>query len=124
MFARLCAVVGLPELAADPRFATNTERVSHADELAAALEGVLRAEPAAHWLTRLREAKVPAGPINEIDEAFALAEELGMEPTETVDGVPLVRPPLRIDGERPPIRQRPPRLGEHDADLRAWLSAI
>ena len=56
----------------------------------------------------LRAAKVPAGPINGIDEAFALAEELGMEPVADVDGVPLISPPLRIDGERPPIRHRPP----------------
>ena len=121
MFAKLCAAVGLPALAADERFATNEARVAHADEFAAELEAVLRREPADHWLTVLREAKVPAGPINEIDEAFALAEELGMEPTEPVDGVPLIRPPLRIDGERPPIRHRPPHLDEHGEDLRAWL---
>jgi crotonobetainyl-CoA:carnitine CoA-transferase CaiB-like acyl-CoA transferase len=119
MFARLCAVVGLD---ADERFATNQSRVAHADELAAALEAVLRTKPADHWLARLREAKVPAGPINGIDEAFALASELGMEPTQTVEGVPLVAPPLRIDGERPPIRHRPPRLGEHGDELRAWLT--
>jgi crotonobetainyl-CoA:carnitine CoA-transferase CaiB-like acyl-CoA transferase len=121
MFARLCAVVGLPELADDPRFATNAARVAEADSLADALEAALRSEPAEVWLARLREAKVPAGPINEIDEAFALAEQLGMEPSETVDGVPVIRPPLRIDGERPPIRHRPPRLDEHAQDLRAWL---
>jgi crotonobetainyl-CoA:carnitine CoA-transferase CaiB-like acyl-CoA transferase len=121
MFARLCAVVGLPELASDERFATNTARVSHADEFASALESVLRTQPASHWLDVLREAKVPAGPINEIDEAFTLAEDLGMEPTEPIDGVPLIRPPLRIDGERPPIRHRPPRLDEHGEALRTWL---
>jgi crotonobetainyl-CoA:carnitine CoA-transferase CaiB-like acyl-CoA transferase len=119
MFARLCSVVGLEP---DERFATNTSRVEHADELAAALEAVLRTQPASHWLDLLRAAKVPAGPINEIDEAFALAEELGMEPSEVVDGVPLVRPPLRIDGDRPPIRHRPPRLDEHAQDLRNWLA--
>src|SRR3954470_17209168 len=74
MFARLCAVVGLPELASDERFASNTARVAHADELASALETVRRTEPASVWLSRLRSAKVPAGPINEIDEAFALAQ--------------------------------------------------
>jgi crotonobetainyl-CoA:carnitine CoA-transferase CaiB-like acyl-CoA transferase len=121
MFARLCAVVGLRELASDERFATNTARVAHADEFASALESVLRTHPAQHWLALLRDAKVPAGPINEIDEAFALAEDLGMEPTEPVEGVPLIRPPLRIDGERPPIRHRPPHLDEHGPDLRAWL---
>src|SRR3954469_4350228 len=77
MLARLCAVVGLAE---DERFATNESRVAHADELAEALEGRLREHPAEHWLERLREAKVPAGPINAIDEAFALGQELGMEP--------------------------------------------
>jgi crotonobetainyl-CoA:carnitine CoA-transferase CaiB-like acyl-CoA transferase len=123
MFARLCAVVGRPALASDERFATNTARIAHADEFAAELEAVLKDHPADHWLVLLRESKVPAGPINEIDEAFALAERLGMEPTEPVDGVPLVRPPLRIDGERPPIRHRPPRLDEHGDDLRAWLRA-
>jgi crotonobetainyl-CoA:carnitine CoA-transferase CaiB-like acyl-CoA transferase len=122
MFARLCAVVGLPELASDERFATNTARIAHADEFASALEAVLRLHPAADWLARLREAKVPAGPINEIDEAFALAEDLGMEPTEPIDGVPLIRPPLRIDGERPPIRHRPPRLDEHGEAIRAFLN--
>jgi crotonobetainyl-CoA:carnitine CoA-transferase CaiB-like acyl-CoA transferase len=121
MFARLCTVVGLPELAEDERFATNTARIDHADEFAAALESVLRSKPAAHWLSLLREAKVPAGPINEIDEAFALADDLDMEPSEVVEGLPLIRPPLRLDGERPPIRRRPPRLDEHGSDLRAWL---
>ena len=106
----------------DERFATNTARVAHADELAAALEAVLRTEPAAVMARAAARGEGPAGPINEIDEAFALAEELGMEPSEVVDGVPLIRPPLRIDGERPPIRHRPPRLDEHAEALRTWLA--
>jgi crotonobetainyl-CoA:carnitine CoA-transferase CaiB-like acyl-CoA transferase len=122
LFARLCEALGLGELVDDERFATNAARVEHADELAACLEDVLRREPAAHWVSVLKAVSVPAGPINEVDEAFALAESLGMEPVETVDGLPLVRPPLRLDGERPPIRFRPPELDEHGADLRAWLN--
>src|SRR4051812_3981903 len=121
IFGRLCAALGLPELADDARFATNEARVGHADELAEAFEAVLREHDAAHWLRVLREAKVPAGLINEVDEAFALAEELGMEPVEEIDGLPLIRPPLRVDGERPPIRHAPPGLDEHGDDLRAWL---
>ncbi len=120
MFRRLWDAVGL-EL--DERFETNAGRVEHADELAAALESVLRGHPADHWIAVFRAAGIPAGPINEIDEAFALADELGMEPVETVDSLPVIRPPLRIDGERPPVRLRPPRLDEHGADLRAWLAA-
>jgi crotonobetainyl-CoA:carnitine CoA-transferase CaiB-like acyl-CoA transferase len=122
LFARLCDALGLPELPGDERFASNEARVGHADALAEAFEAVLRSEPADHWLGVLRAAKVPAGPINEVDEAFALAEALGMEPVEDRDGLPLIRPPLRIDGERPPIRRPPPRLDEHGGELRDWLT--
>jgi crotonobetainyl-CoA:carnitine CoA-transferase CaiB-like acyl-CoA transferase len=124
LFVRLCEAIGLGELARDERFATNQGRVAHADELADALNGVLRREPADHWVEVLRGVSVPVGPINEVDEAFALAESLGMEPVEEVGGVPLVRPPLRVDGERPPIRYGPPALNEHGDDLRAWLNRL
>ena len=122
IFVRLCEALGLPELPQDERFASNEARVANADELATAFEDVLRSEPAERWLTVLREAKVPAGPINDVGEAFALAEELGMEPVADVDGLPVIRPPLRVDGERPPVRRPPPRLDEHGGDLREWLS--
>jgi crotonobetainyl-CoA:carnitine CoA-transferase CaiB-like acyl-CoA transferase len=123
IFARLCEALDLGPLPADERFASNEARVAHADELAEAFEAVLRERDAEHWLGVLREAKVPAGPINEVDEAFGLAEQLGMEPVEEIDGLPLIRPPLRIDGERPPIRRPPPRLDEHGGDLRSWLAS-
>jgi crotonobetainyl-CoA:carnitine CoA-transferase CaiB-like acyl-CoA transferase len=123
IFVRLCEALGLPDLPADERFASNEARVEHADELADAFNAVLRERPSAHWLSVLRAAKVPAGPINGVDEAFGYAEELGLEPVEEVDGLPLIRPPLRVDGERPGIRYAPPRLDEHGADLRAWLAS-
>jgi crotonobetainyl-CoA:carnitine CoA-transferase CaiB-like acyl-CoA transferase len=117
LFARLCAALDVPALADDERFATNEARVANVDALAEALTAVLTTQPAEHWVATLRAASVPVGPINEVDEAFALAAELGLEPTEGH----LIRPPLHIDGERPPIRHRPPRLDEHGDDLRAWL---
>jgi crotonobetainyl-CoA:carnitine CoA-transferase CaiB-like acyl-CoA transferase len=121
LFARLCEAVGLPELARDERFATNTARVAHVDELGERLAAVFAGEPAAHWVDALREVGVPAGLINGVDEAWALADQLGMEPALEVDGVPLAAPPLRLDGDRPPVRRRPPRLDEHGDELRAWL---
>jgi crotonobetainyl-CoA:carnitine CoA-transferase CaiB-like acyl-CoA transferase len=123
LFARLCGAVGLEELADDERFATNEARVAHADELADALNAVFGREPAEHWLGVLRAASVPAGPINGVDEAFALAAELGMEPTtDEHGGLPLIQPPLRVDGERPPVRRPPPALDEHGEEVRAWLA--
>src|SRR3954471_9417352 len=123
LFVRLCEAVGLEELIDDPRFATNEARVANVEAFSERLQEVLRHEPADHWVERLRAVSVPAGPINEVDEAFALAEALGMEPVEEVGGVPLIRPPLRIDGERPPIPHGPPGLDEHGDDLRAWLTS-
>ena len=123
LFARLCEALGLDELAGDERYATNSARVANADELAARLEAVLRTRAAAEWVEALRAAAVPAGPINDVAEAFALAESLGMEPVREAGGYPLPAPPLRLDGERPAIRRPPPRLDEHGAELRAWLRA-
>jgi crotonobetainyl-CoA:carnitine CoA-transferase CaiB-like acyl-CoA transferase len=121
LFARLCEAVGLPELPADERFATNAARVANVDALGESLEAVFRTQTADHWLTTLRAAGVPAGPINRVDEAFALAAELGLEPTDDRHGVPLTTPPLRFDGARPPIRRPPPRLDEHGDEIRRWL---
>jgi crotonobetainyl-CoA:carnitine CoA-transferase CaiB-like acyl-CoA transferase len=123
LFARLCETVGLPDLAADERFASNEARVANVDALAAALEAVFRTEPAGHWVERLRTAGVPVGPINGVDEAFALAAELGMQPTDDAQRVPLITPPLRLGGERPEIRLPPPRLDEHGDEIRRWLGS-
>ncbi|HKG66968.1 MAG TPA: CoA transferase [Solirubrobacteraceae bacterium] len=121
LFGRLCAALGLIELAGDERFETNAARVEHRDELSRLLGRAIAREPAAHWVQVLRQAAVPVGPINGVDEAFALADELGMEPTDVHEGVPLVRPPMRLDGERPEIRRAPPALDEHGDEIRAWL---
>jgi crotonobetainyl-CoA:carnitine CoA-transferase CaiB-like acyl-CoA transferase len=121
LFARLCDALGLPELPRDERFATNSARVANAALLGERLEAVLRTRPAAEWVAALRAASVPAGPINDVAEAFGLAESLGMEPVADAGGYPLPTPPLRLDGERPPIRRPPPRLDEHGDELRAWL---
>ncbi|HET8951848.1 MAG TPA: CoA transferase [Solirubrobacteraceae bacterium] len=121
LFGRLCGALDLQELTGDERFATNAARVANRDELARLLGAAIAREPADHWVAALRAAAVPVGPINGVDEAFALADELGMEPTEVHDGVPLVRPPLRVDGERPAIRRGPPALDEHGDEIRSWL---
>jgi crotonobetainyl-CoA:carnitine CoA-transferase CaiB-like acyl-CoA transferase len=123
IFARLCAVVDRPQLAADERFATNAARLEHRDALARELEAAFAAAPATDWVARLSQAGVPAGPINDVEQAFALAEDLGLDPIDETDGVRTVRSPLRLSATPARIARRPPRLGEHDAELRAWLEA-
>jgi len=122
IFARLCAAIGRPELAADERFATNAARLERRDELGAILEEAFAGAAAAEWVQRLSGAGVPAGPINDIGAAFALAEALGLEPVWDADGVRGVRSPLRLSETPAAPRRRPPALGEHDDELRDWLA--
>jgi len=122
LFRRLCAAIGRPELAADERYADNRARLEHRDALTADLEAAFAGADAAEWVARLGEAGVPAGPINDIGEAFAFAEDLGLEPWVEVDGVRTVRPAVTLGTTPAAVRRRPPRLGEHDAEIRAWLT--
>jgi crotonobetainyl-CoA:carnitine CoA-transferase CaiB-like acyl-CoA transferase len=123
-FRSLAEAVDAPGLAEDPRFATNPERVRNRPELIAALEAALSGQSAGHWQRRLTAVGVPCGPVNDLAGAFALAEELGLDPVATVgDGrVPQVRSPLRLSGTPvlPPVA--PPRLGQHNDAVRAWLA--
>lgn len=120
-FARLVAVVGGVR-ADDPRFATNPQRVRHRIELVAALERRLRARPAAEWVAELTAAGVPCGVVNSVDEAFALAERLGLDPVVTLDGKRSVANPIRLSATPVSYRGRPPRLGEHTAEVTAELA--
>jgi len=122
LFRRLCAAIGRPELAEDARYADNRARLEHRDALTADLEAAFAGADAAEWVARLGEAGVPAGPINDVGEAFAFAEELGLEPWVEVDGVRTVRPAMTLGTTPAAVRRRPPRLGEHDAEIRAWLA--
>jgi len=122
LFRRLCGAIGRPDLADDERYADNRARLEHRDALTADLEAAFAGADAATWVRRLGEAGVPAGPINDIGEAFAFAEDLGLEPWVDVDGVRTVRPATTLGATPAAVRRRPPRLGEHDAEIRAWLA--
>jgi crotonobetainyl-CoA:carnitine CoA-transferase CaiB-like acyl-CoA transferase len=121
IFARLCAVIGRPELVDDERFATNATRLTHRDELGRELDAAFAAAPAAEWVAKLGAAGVPAGPINDVAEAFAFAADLGLQPVDETDGVRTVRSPLRLGATPAAVSRRPPRLGEHSDEVRAWL---
>lgn len=124
-FRRLAAVIGAPELAEDPRFATNPARVEHRAELIAALEERLAAEPADHWTESLSKAGVPAGRVGDIGDAIALAERLGLAPTVPVgpDAPAQIRHPVTYSGTPVTAYSAPPRLGQHDDEVRRWLAS-
>ncbi len=119
-FARLAATLGAAELADDPRFATNPDRVRHRAGLVAALEERLAARDAGEWTRLLTEAGVPAGTVGDVASGFALAERLGLRPRVPVgDGaMDQVRNPIAFS--RTPVAdyRRPPALGEHTDAVR------
>ncbi len=126
-FAALCAVIGAPELAADPRYAANEGRTSRREELRALLAERLAARPSAQWFGELTAAGVPCGPINTVEGGVALAAQLGLEPVVTAGegrtGVPSIRNPLTFSATPPRYDLPPPALDEHGDQIRAWLAA-
>ena len=114
-FAALCEVVGEPALADDGRFATNGDRVANREALRGELERLLAERPAADWVGDLTEARVPAGQVNDVGGAFALAESLGLGtivdvPREDGSTARLTRNPLRLSRTPATYRCAPPRL--------------
>ncbi|MBB5856342.1 CaiB/BaiF CoA transferase family protein [Amycolatopsis umgeniensis] len=112
-FAALCEVIGLPELAGQAGFATNPARVEHRAELRELLEERFGRRPAAEWAADLSAAGVPAGEVNDVAGAFALAERLGLSPTVDLprpDGtsVRLTRNPIGLSATPPRYETAPP----------------
>ncbi|MBU3994447.1 MAG: CoA transferase [Actinobacteria bacterium] len=124
-FARLCAVLGVPEVAADPRFADNPSRVAHRAELREVLEGRLRTRPAAEWIAEFTAQNIPAGRVNTIAQAIELAESLELAPVATTPAIGLdgaehplrsIALPISFSATPPRYQAPPPGLGEHQED--------
>jgi crotonobetainyl-CoA:carnitine CoA-transferase CaiB-like acyl-CoA transferase len=114
---RACAkVLGAPDWADDPRFATNPARVEHRDDLYAAMCARLSTAGAEQWFDALSDVGVPAGPIHDIAGAFGLADRLGLEPVATVDGEATVANPIRLGRTPVTYRMAPPALGSTAVD--------
>ncbi len=118
-FATFCDVLGAPGLAADERFRTNAGRVTNREPLVDALERSLAGASTATWIERLRARGIPCGMVNQVDQAFELARQVGLDPVASLDGVDTVANPLRFSRTPATYRMPPPGLGEHDAAVRA-----
>jgi crotonobetainyl-CoA:carnitine CoA-transferase CaiB-like acyl-CoA transferase len=123
-FARLCGVLGEPELAKDPRYIDNKARLAHRAELIEHLCTLTARLPRAALLEKLEAVGVPAGPINDLAQVFADPQvmhrgiRIERPSAAAKDGkIPGVRTPIVIDGA-PMAAERPsPRLGEHTAEI-------
>ncbi len=117
-FGRFCDVAGQPELASDPRFATNQARVQHRDTLIPLLNKLTIRRTTAEWIAALEEVGVPCGPINTLAEVFddpqvrhrGLRVEIDHP---EVGPIPQVASPIRLSDTPVTYRHAPPLLGEH-----------
>jgi crotonobetainyl-CoA:carnitine CoA-transferase CaiB-like acyl-CoA transferase len=115
-FARFCGVAGAPELARDPRFSRNADRVRHREVLVPMLAAILKRRPRREWLEALEAAKVPCGPINDLGDVFAdpQVRERGMTvelPHPLAGSVRLVASPLKLSATPVRYDRAPPLLG-------------
>jgi crotonobetainyl-CoA:carnitine CoA-transferase CaiB-like acyl-CoA transferase len=122
LFGKLCGVLGLQALAADPRFATNGDRVANRDALIPALGAAIEGWPVAMLAEALKAARIPSGPVQDVAAALADPQTaaLGIVAATPEDKVTIVALPLSFDGQRPPLSGRAPRLGEHQAMLERY----
>jgi crotonobetainyl-CoA:carnitine CoA-transferase CaiB-like acyl-CoA transferase len=126
-FQRLCKVLGVPELAGDPRFKDNHQRVLNREALIHALQLRLITNAAADWIILLDEANVPACRINDISEVLENPQIkhrglIGTLPHPDFGEVPYVATPVHIDGDLLEPDRGPPCLGAHTSEvLRDWL---
>jgi crotonobetainyl-CoA:carnitine CoA-transferase CaiB-like acyl-CoA transferase len=121
---RLAPALGLPELAADPRFAVNIQRVKHRRDLEAALEAAIGQHDREPLLKILEEAGVPATPVNTVQQVMEDAQTAARSMIERVvhprlGEIPVVGTPLKFSRMRPRVRRPAPQQGEHTDEVLA-----
>ena len=117
LFGALCVVLGLLELAGDPRFRTNPDRVANRVELVALLEARTRERESAELLAALVAAGVPASPVHDVGEAARQPQTEALGILQSLGDLVTVAAPLSADGERVLHRLPPPALGAHTAEI-------
>ena len=121
-YAKFCDVAGRPDLAQDPRFVKNADRVRHRAVLVPLLAEILKTRKKHDWLAALEAAKVPCGAINDLGEVFAdphvQAREMTVAlPHPLTDDLRLVASPMKLSGTPVQYRRPPPLLGQHTDEV-------
>ena len=122
LYRKFCEAAGCPELASDPRFASNGKRVENRAELTRLLGEIFRKRSKREWLELLEAAGVPNGPINDVAQVFeepqVKARGVRIELDHGAAGrLPLVSSPMRFSETPIDYRLAPPLLGEHTAEV-------
>lgn len=127
IWARFWKAVGDPEFGAQPEFSNNTQRREHRSKIVAKIQEILLTKSRANWLELFAEARVPAGPINRIDEVAGDAHlrDRGMFFNLSSGGdnaTPQIGLGIHINGKSSVPRSAPPKLGEHNAEFAQFFA--
>lgn len=118
-FAKLCALIDAPDIAEDPRFASNGARVTNRAALRVALETAMAGLDGGELAERLIRAGVPAGPVLDVAEALDHPHTAHRGMTVELDGYRGLGAPVKPEGAPPSYRRKPPRFAEHTEDILA-----
>ena len=118
IWRRLCQVIGRPELADDPRFKTNSDRMAHYGDLRQALEDALKSRTRSEWVRELTANGVPCGSVREISEVLAdpqiAARGMIAEVQHpTIGKARVINSPVKLSDTPASVRTAPPTLGQH-----------
>jgi crotonobetainyl-CoA:carnitine CoA-transferase CaiB-like acyl-CoA transferase len=124
LWRRFAEATGLAELADDPRYATNPDRVRHRDTLIPLITEALAARGCAEWTEVLAKAGVPAGPVNTVPAALrdpqVIAREMVTQIEHPVAGtLKMLGSPIKLSTQPAAIRRPPPTLGQHTGEILA-----
>src|SRR6202163_2917526 len=122
LWRRFAPLLGLPELADDPRFATNPQRVANRTELIPLIEAALATRGSAAWAEELSRVGIPAGPINGVDAALAHPQVRAREMVLTTEHptagtLRMAGSPIKLSRYTATVRRPPPTLGEHTDEV-------
>ena len=119
MWRRLCAVIGLSDIAEDPRFSDNAGRMQHRKELRKLIEAALAERPSQEWVPLINEVGVPCGPVLDLEQALLHPITAGLRMVESVEHsllgeMQVMGQAVTVEGsEEDWLHTAPPRLGEH-----------
>jgi crotonobetainyl-CoA:carnitine CoA-transferase CaiB-like acyl-CoA transferase len=120
-FQRLCTELGVPELADDPRFATNGQRLEHCTELTVKLAALLADRDGEELCRRLLASGVPAGPVRDVAQVWSDAHTRHRGMAAELPGYKGWGVPIRMSRTPGEIRRTPPRFGEHGREILAEI---
>jgi crotonobetainyl-CoA:carnitine CoA-transferase CaiB-like acyl-CoA transferase len=129
-FARFAALVGHAEWAKDPRFAANAARVVNRDIIIPLIADEMKKQPVARWLAALKKIDVPSGPVNRIDQVFAMEQirargmDIAMDHPLSAKPIRLVGSPLKLSETAVAYRHAPPVCGQHTNEILQELLTV